>query len=154
MAITIDKSFEVEQSREEVWSFLVDPERVVECLPGAKLLETVDERTYRGEMGVQMGPIGVTFRGTIRFEELDHENFRVGMSGEAKDVRGASGVKMRMESRLYEGEDGGTRVEVSQSVALSGKLASFGRAGIIESAADFMFGRFTKCVAKRLAEGR
>ena len=153
MAITIEKTFEVEQPPEEVWAFLVDPERVVECLPGAKLLEEVDERTYRGEMGMKLGPIGVTFGGTIRFDRLDEEAREVEMSGEGKDEKGSGSVKMSMQSRLEPLEEGGTRVHVSQSVSLSGRLASFGRGGIVQNVADFMFGRFTSCVARKLAEG-
>jgi len=153
MAITIEKTFEVEQPPEAVWAFLVDPERVVECLPGAKLLEEVDERTYRGEMGMKLGPIGVTFGGTIRFDRLDEAAREVEMSGEGKDEKGSGSVKMTMQSRLEPLEDGGTRVHVAQTVSLSGRLASFGRGGIVQNVADFMFGRFTGCVTRKLAEG-
>ncbi|HKK27690.1 MAG TPA: SRPBCC family protein [Gemmatimonadota bacterium] len=153
MAITIQKTFDVEQPPEDVWAFLVDPERVVDCLPGAKLLEEVDERTYRGEMGMKLGPIGVTFTGTIRFDRLDEEALEVEMSGEGKDEKGSGSVKMHMESRLEPLDDGGTRVSVAQSINLSGRLASFGRGGIVQNVADFMFGRFTSCVTKKLAEG-
>lgn len=153
MAIQIDKEFEVDQTPEQVWDFLVDPERVVECLPGARLVEQIDERTYEGEIGVRLGPIGATFHGTIHFDELDEENLQVRMSGQGKDEKGTGSVKMSMRSRLEPREGGGTRVAVSQTVNLSGKLASFGRGGVIQSVADFMFGRFTGCVQKKLAEG-
>ncbi len=153
VAIQIDKEFEVDQSPEEVWDFLVTPERVVECLPGAKIVQEVDERTYEGELGVKLGPIGATFHGTIHFDELDEENLRVEMSGQGKDRKGTGSVKMSMRSQLEPREDGGTRVSVSQTVNLSGKLASFGRGGVIQSVADFMFGRFTSCVQKKLAGG-
>lgn len=153
MAIEIDKEFEVDQSPEEVWDFLVTPERVVECLPGAKIVKAIDERTYEGEMGVKLGPIGATFHGTIHFDELDQENLRVRMSGQGKDRKGTGSVRMTMNSSLEPRDGGGTRVSVSQTVNLSGKLASFGRGGVIQSVADFMFGRFTSCVAKKLGEG-
>lgn len=152
MAIEIEKEFEVEQPPEEVWDFLVDPERVVECLPGAKLVRVVDERTYEGEMGVKLGPIGVTFHGTTHFETLDRENLTVEMTGEGKDKRGSGSVRMSMRSKLTPRDGGGTHVYVTQSVSLSGKIASFGRGGVIKGVADFMFGRFTSCVQKKLAE--
>jgi len=153
MAITIEKTFDVEQPPEEVWAFLIDPERVVDCLPGAKVLEEVDERTYRGEMAMKLGPIGVTFTGTMRFDRLDEEAREVEMSGQGKDEKGSGSVKMHMESRLEPLDGGGTRVSVQQSVSLSGRLASFGRGGIVQNVADFMFGRFTSCVTKKLAGG-
>lgn len=130
----------------------MDPHRVVECLPGAEILQEVDERTYEGEMGIKLGPVGVTFRGQIHFDKLDEEKLEVEMSGSGEDEKGSGGVKMSMHSRLEGLEDGGTRVKVQQSVSLSGRLASFGRAGVVQSVADMMFGRFTDCVKDRLAE--
>lgn len=152
MAIHIEKQFHVDQPIEQVWSFLVTPEKVVQCLPGAKLLRALDERTFEGEIGLQLGPIGAGFRGTIHFDVLDEENHHVVMSGEGKDSHGTGAVRMTMDSTLAARDGGGTHVSVSQDVSLSGKLASFGRGGVIQSVADFMFGRFTKCVADRLAE--
>lgn len=153
MAITIEKSFEVDRPVEDVWEFLVDPERVVSCLPGAEIVEQVDERTYRGEVGLKLGPIGVTFQGTVHFDELDEEAHSVTMSGDAKDRRGSGSVKMEMKSDLSAREGGGTRVEVSQSVNLSGKLASFGRGGIVQNVADHQFQRFVDCVKEKLEGG-
>lgn len=153
MAVAIDKEFEVPQPVDEVWAFLTSPERVAECLPGGKLLEEIDERTFRGEMGLKLGPIGATFEGTITFDRLDEENHVVEMSGKGKDRGGTGSAKMSMTSTLETTEEGGTRVKASQTVSLSGKLASFGRSGVVQGVADFMFGRFTDCVAKKLAEG-
>lgn len=152
MALEIEKEFEVPEPPEQVWAFLTSPERVAECLPGGKLLEKVDDRTFRGEMGMKLGPIGATFEGDIHFDRLDREAFEVDMSGKGKDREGAGSARMTMKSKLARLDDGGTRVSVSQSVSLSGKLASFGRSGVIQSVADFMFGRFTDCIEKTLAE--
>jgi len=55
-----------------------------------------------------------------------------------------------MHSSLTSLEGGGTHVDVSQSVSLAGRLASFGRGGIIQNVADFMFGRFTDCMTQKL----
>lgn len=153
MAIEISKDFEVDRPIDEVWDFLVDPARVVGCLPGAKMTGRVDDRTYEGEMGVQLGPMGVTFRGTVHFDRLDPEGYEVEMSGTGKDRNGSGNASMRMHSKLTHRDGGGTRVDVTQTVSLSGRLASFGRGGVIQSVADFLFGRFTKCVARRLEAG-
>lgn len=154
MAIEIEKSFEVPQPVDEVWSFLTDPERIVECLPGATLLEAVDERTYRGEIGLKLGPIGTRFLGEIRFDELDAGRHHMKMTGEGRDRRGSGNVRMTMLSQLQSVEDegvGGTRIWVSQSIALTGRLASFGRGGVIQSVSNVMFNRFTGCVREKLA---
>ena len=154
MAIEIEKSFDVPQTVDEVWSFLTDPERIVECLPGATLLEAVDERTYRGEIGLKLGPIGTRFLGEIRFDELDARRHHMKITGEGRDRRGSGNVRMTMLSHLQSVEEeggGGTRIWVSQSIALTGRLASFGRGGVIQSVSNVMFNRFTGCVREKLA---
>jgi len=153
MAIQIEKEFDVPESVDVVWSFLTDPTRIVACLPGATLLDAIDERTFRGTIGMKLGPVGMMFNGVIRFDELDAEDHHVVMIGEGKDDRGVGSVRMTMTSNLTTGEDGGTRVWVSQTVQLAGRLASFGRGGVIQSVADVVFGRFTGCVKAKLAEG-
>jgi carbon monoxide dehydrogenase subunit G len=40
MAFKIDRTFEVQAPVERVWQYLIDPASVVQCLPGAELLET------------------------------------------------------------------------------------------------------------------
>ncbi|MFV1987553.1 MAG: SRPBCC family protein [Gemmatimonadota bacterium] len=153
MAIRIEKEFHVPETIEEVWSFLTDPERIVSCLPGATLLDAIDDRTFRGEIGMKLGPVGTLFKGVIRFDELDPEAYHVVMTGEGKDDRGAGSVRMTMTSNLTPAQTGGTNVWVSQTVSLSGRLASFGRGGVIQAVADIVFGRFTGCVKAKLAEG-
>lgn len=152
MVIEIEKTFEVPQSVAEVWAFLTDPECIVECLPGARLVGRIDERTVEGEIGMKLGPIGTLFKGVIHFDELDATRHHVVMTGEGKDDRGTGSVRMTMTSNLTERDAGGTHVWVSQSVSLTGKLASFGRGGVIQAVADVVFGRFTACVQAKLAE--
>jgi len=152
MAIQIQNEFDVPQPLGEVWDFLVDPEQIVKCLPGAKLVEAIDEKTFKGEIGIRLGPIVASFMGVIHYDELDVERHHVVMTGEGKDERGTGSVKMQMTSTLSANEDGGTHVWVEQSLSLAGRLASFGRGGVIQSVADFMFGRFAGCVKEKLAE--
>jgi carbon monoxide dehydrogenase subunit G len=152
MAIHIEKEFDVPQPVEEVWDFLTDPECIVSCLPGATLLDAIDDRTFRGEIGMKLGPIGTVFKGVIRFDELDPSDHHVVMTGEGRDDKGIGSVKMTMTSNLRPGAEGGTHVWVSQTVSLAGRLASFGRGGVIQSVADVVFGRFTGCVKQKIAE--
>jgi carbon monoxide dehydrogenase subunit G len=72
------------------------------------------------------------------------------MHCEGNDARHSWGLKIGMHSKLASLEVGGTHVDVSQTVNLAGRLASFGRGGIIQNVADFMFGRFTDCVKGKL----
>lgn len=151
MAVEIAREFELRQPPERVWSFLTSPEEVAGCLPGGKLLERVDERTFRGELGVGLGPLGATFRGEIRFDRLDEEALEVEMSGRGTGEGGTGGARMTLRSKLALLDDGGTRVSLVQSIRLSGRLASVGTGGLVRSVAGYVLGRFADCVEKRLA---
>jgi len=48
MAIRIEETFELTAPVEAVWRFLLDPQRVVTCLPGAELERVVDESHFEG----------------------------------------------------------------------------------------------------------
>ncbi len=47
MALKIEKTFQVNEPVEKVWSFPRDPRKVATCVPGAQITEQVDEKTYR-----------------------------------------------------------------------------------------------------------
>jgi carbon monoxide dehydrogenase subunit G len=59
MAFKIEERFEVKAPVERVWKYLIDPQRVVHCLPGAELLEQQDERTFLGAIKVKVGPLSM-----------------------------------------------------------------------------------------------
>ncbi len=149
MAINLEKTFEVASPLEEVWGFLTDPERVAGCFPATKLTGSIGERAFRGEVALKLGPVGARFRGVVRFEEVDVERRHVVMTGKGQDRWGMGNVRMKMASALVPREGGGTRVWISQSLVLTGKLALLGR-GVIGSLADAVLGRFTRCVQRKL----
>ena len=93
MPIEIEKTFTVPQPIAKVWDFLTDPECIVQCLPGARLITAIDDRTFRGEINMKLGPIGTLFQGVIHFDELDADRYHVVISGEGKDDRGTGHVK-------------------------------------------------------------
>ena len=64
-----DNSFEVPLPPAEAWPLLMDIKRIAPCMPGAELTEVVDDKTYNGKIGVRLGPVALTFAGTVAFEE-------------------------------------------------------------------------------------
>jgi len=71
MAFEIVKTFVVRSSPEQVWSFLIDPERVARCLPGAAITGKLDDKTWQGTMTVKVGPVSSSYKGKVAFEKLD-----------------------------------------------------------------------------------
>src|SRR6516162_3365246 len=66
-----DNSFEVPLPPDEAWKVLLDIERIAPCMPGAELTEVVDQNTYKGKIGVRLGPVALTFAGIVKFEQID-----------------------------------------------------------------------------------
>jgi uncharacterized protein len=150
LAIRIDESFDVAAPADLVWRFLIDPAQVVQCLPGAELLEASADHTFAGRIRVKVGPVTAAYRGRARFEELDHDARRVRMVGEGQETAGGGNAKMTMVSTVEELPDGGARVRVESEVDVVGRLVQFGR-GMIEEVSKQIFRQFAECVGARLA---
>lgn len=148
-SLTITETFRVDAPPKRVWRYLLDPERVVLCLPGASLDEVVDERTCEGSVRVSLGPVTVTYRGRMVFEEVDHEARRVRMGGKGRESTGSGSATMSMVGTVAATGDGGSEVTVESDVRVSGKIVRFGR-GMIERVSREIFKEFAACVAETL----
>ncbi len=149
MSTKIEERFEVRAPPAAVWAFLVDPRRVVTCLPGAELTEVVDERTFDGAVKVKVGPVTVGYRGRVHLDEIDEAGRRVRMSGEGRESGGAGSAKMRMESSLAEKPGGVTEVTVHSEVDVVGRIVQLGR-GMIEQGSHQVFLQFADRVRASL----
>jgi uncharacterized protein len=149
MPFKIEEQFEVKAPVNRVWEYLIDPARVVVCIPGAELLETLDERTFLGAVKVKVGPIAMSYKGQIKFTEMDEQNHQVRMVGEGREAGGAGSAKVNMLSKVTASEAGGALVVVSAEVDLVGKVVQFGR-GMIEEVSKQLFRQFSACVKQQL----
>jgi uncharacterized protein len=134
---------------QHVWAFLIDPYQVASCLPGATITEKVDDQTYRGTITVKVGPVMATYKGRLCFERLAPDSYEAEITGQGQEEKGKGGAEMRMESRLYALESGGTEVTISAEVNLIGLLAQFGR-GVIQDVSDHLFQQFTTSMKSKL----
>jgi carbon monoxide dehydrogenase subunit G len=141
----LEQSFEVEAPVEEVWSALIDVERVAPCLPGAEITERDEDGTYHGDFKVRLGPTTAAYRGTLRMESLDADAHVATMRAEGRDKRGQGSAKATIVSRMTEA-GGATRVEVETDFSITGKLARFGRGGMIEDISNRLMGDFARCL--------
>ena len=127
MAIAIEERFVVRAPIASVWEFLVDPVRVVTCVPGGALEEVADERTYRGRIRVQVGPFTMTYGGRVRLAEVDPAARRVRIVGEAVDSAGADTARLTLQSFLATLPGGATEVVATAEVEVAGRAVELGR---------------------------
>jgi len=149
MGTRIEERFVVRAPPGAVWSYLIDPRRVVGCLPGAELTEVVDGRTFHGDVKVKVGPVSVSYKGRVQLAELDEAGRRVRMIGEGRESGGSGSAKMTMESRLVALPDGATEVTVTADLDVVGRLVQLGR-GMIEQVSHQLFLQFSECVRATL----
>jgi len=149
MAFKIEERFEVQAPVERVWKYLIDPARVVECLPGAELLEIKDEHNFTGAIKVKVGPLSMSYKGNAKFTEVNEQSHQVRMVGDAREVGGSGSTKVSMLSTVAPHANGGSEVVVSADVELVGRIVQFGR-GMIEEVSRQMFRQFSTCVKAKL----
>ena len=138
----------------EAWPLLIDVARVAPCIPGAKLTEAVDADTWRGELAVRLGPVGMRFVGELRFVARDPEAGTARAQASAQEARNRGSADARLDFRLLPAAQG-TRVEVVTDLVLAGQIAQYGRgAGVVAKVSRFMIGRFAESLKKQaLAAG-
>jgi carbon monoxide dehydrogenase subunit G len=144
----IENSFEVPGPPERAWELLMDVPRVIPCLPGAELTETVDESTWKAKMTVKVGPMTFAFATDVTRTEADADARRATLSAKARELRGRGGGQATIESSLAP-VDGGTRVDIVTDLSLSGPVAQYGR-GLVEDVASQLVGRFAQCLESEL----
>src|ERR1700730_18007470 len=151
-AMEFDNSFEVPLPVEEAWKLLMDIRRVAPCMPGAELTDVVDDRTYKGKIGVRLGPVALTFAGTVRFEEIDHAGHKARVAAQGSDAKGRGGANAVAAFHL-EPANGGSKVLVHTHLTLSGAVAQYGRGvGIIQLTAAQIMTQFANNLKARLAQ--
>jgi carbon monoxide dehydrogenase subunit G len=144
-AMKLEQSFEVKAPIDEVWNVLIDLERVAPCLPGAAITERDDEGTYHGTFQVKLGPTTASYRGQIKIEDADEATHTATLKAHGSDKRGQGGANATIVNTLIEIEDG-TRVEAVTDFTITGRLARFGRGGMIEDISNRLMREFAQCL--------
>jgi uncharacterized protein len=146
----LEQSFEVEAPIDRVWRALIDVERVAPCLPGASVTGRNDDGTFAGNLTIKIGPTTAAYTGRLEMEQIDESSHTATMQAQGTDKRGQGGAKATITSRLSEAGDA-TRVDVSTDYHITGRLARFGRGGMIEDISNRLLKEFAACLQSSLA---
>jgi carbon monoxide dehydrogenase subunit G len=147
--VKLEQSFEVRAPLERVWETLIDVERVAPCLPGAEISEASDEGTYRGTFSVRLGPTTAAYRGELHIQEQDEAAHRVTMHASGQDKRGQGSAKATIVSSMRS-EGDVTKVDVETDFTITGRLARFGRGGMIQDISNRLMKDFANCLRERI----
>ena len=143
--------FTVAAPIEQTWTTLLDVERVASCLPGASIEPVGEDGSYRGRMRVKVGPVSMSYGGTVRLAEVDADSHVAAFEARAKETRGTGTAAATIRNTLTETADG-TRVQVETDLDVTGRPAQFGR-GLMEEVASKMLGQFSGRLEKLVLDG-
>jgi uncharacterized protein len=146
----LENAFDVPASPEEAWRLLNDVPSVVPCMPGAELVEVVEENAWKAKLHVKLGPITLQFLADVVREQMDEHDGRVVLAVKAREAKGRGSADATIESRLA-AEGAGTHVDIATELALRGAVAQYGR-GVVADVAGKLTDQFARCIAAKLAD--
>ena len=150
MKVKADKKFLVNADIDSVWTVLTNPEKIVVCVPGAQLTETIDEDHFKGKVTIKIGPVTAKFNGDIKFSKLDSSTYELSVEGKGADISGKGGVTMNMELSLNTHETS-TEVSCIMTVSITGRIAQFG-SRMIEAVNNKLFEQFIQNFSNLLTQ--
>ncbi len=145
----LEQSFTVAAPIDQVWDALIDVERIAPCLPGAEITGQGPDGSYEGNFTVKLGPTTASYRGSLKMDSLDEASHSATMHAKGTDKRGQGGANASIVSTLRE-EGGETVVDVITDFTITGRLARFGRGGMIEDISRRMMRDFSQCLQATL----
>src|SRR5215475_11414156 len=97
-----DNTFAVTAPIDEVWKTMLDVERVVPCVPGARVVEQTGDDAYKVEIKIKLGPVSMTYKGDVEVAEADEDNHRAVLKVKAREARGQGTATAAVQMDLSE----------------------------------------------------
>jgi len=145
----IENLFEVQAPIDRVWDYMLDVEKVVPCMPGAELTETIDETHWKGKVTVKLGPVALSFAGKVEMQERDEVGHKVVLKGSGMEQRGKGAASATVTTNLEETANG-TKVSIVQDLIVQGQAAQFSR-GMMQDVTSKLTQRFADCLQANMA---
>ena len=138
MAVELDHSFSTAKPIDKSFATILDLERVVPCVEGGTVLETMGPDSVRAEIKVKMGAMSLTYNGTVEIVEQDDAAHTAVMSVKSREAGGQGHANATVSFALTDG--GGT---IHTNAQITGKAASMGE-GVVVSVLDALVESFAE----------
>jgi carbon monoxide dehydrogenase subunit G len=150
--VIIQSAFVVDAAPDDVYALLVDIERVGPCIPGARVTGKRDDGGYDAEVKLKLGPLSVTYKGTLAVEERDDVERSARLRAQLSAARGPGAAQATMTMIVAPADDGTSHVAVSTDLLVSGPFAQLGQ-GLMQDVASRLVGEMARAIEARLAAG-
>jgi carbon monoxide dehydrogenase subunit G len=137
MAVELDHRFSTSKSIDDSFAAITDLERVVPCVEGGRVLETISPESVKAEIVMTMGAMSLTFTGTVEVAEQDAGAHHALLRVKSKEAGGQGHANADVAFQL---EDGGGTIHTKAQI--TGKAASMGE-GVVIGVLDALITDFT-----------
>ena len=146
----IENEFDVDAPSSEVYALMLDPARVAPCIPGAEVVGQRDDGGYDAKVTVKVGPMKMSYAGVVAIVEHDDAARTAAMRARGSEARGQGNVDAMMRMAVADREGGGSHVDVSTEMQVTGRVAQMGQ-GIMQDVAVRMIGEMARNMEALLA---
>jgi carbon monoxide dehydrogenase subunit G len=147
--VLIENEFTSPAPIDHLWAHLLDVERVAPCMPGAELTETIDDRNWKGKVLMKLGPVSLSFAGSVSMDERDDSGHRVVLHAKGMEQKGKGAANAVVTSWLEPG-DGVTTVKMQADITLTGAVAQLSR-GLLPDISKKLTQQFADCLQASMA---
>lgn len=146
----IENAFDVAAPSSEVYALMLDPARVAPCIPGAEVVGRRDDGGYDAKVTVKVGPMKMSYAGVVAIVEHDDAARTASMRARGSEARGQGNVDATMRMAVADRDSGGSHVDVSTEMQVTGRVAQMGQ-GIMQDVAVRMIGEMARNMEALLA---
>jgi carbon monoxide dehydrogenase subunit G len=147
--VLIENRQVIDAPRAELWEFLMQVDRVGECVPGITDIRAVAPEEYEGTMKLKVGPISLKFDARLHVVERSREHWTLKLQADAAE-RGVGGnVTALFTMTLGEVDRASTELTVQTDAKILGKLGEFGQPVMRKKAATITE-QFARTIGERV----
>ena len=123
----LENSCLIPAGRSTVWDLLMDIPRAAACVPGLVEIAPDGENQFRATLQSRVGPMRLSFSGTVLVLESDESKGEARFQVEASDRKVGGAIKADMTMRLIDQAPGQTELSIVTETAFMGKLGELGQ---------------------------
>ena len=142
-----DNSFSVPKPIDEVWATMLDLERVIPCVPDARVLEKTDDDKVTAEIKIRLGSMSMQYSGPAEIVERDDDAHRAVLSAQRQGGSRAGQREGEGRDPADRGRRAGPRPSFTRTSPSPGRAAAMGE-GVIAGVTEAMINQFAENLAK------
>jgi carbon monoxide dehydrogenase subunit G len=144
----IEGGFTINASIDKLFDFLLKPDTIATCMPGAESVKMLDNTTYEVVIKQKVGPFSVKAKSVNKLTKVERPT-HIEIDGEGEDMTKLGHFKQKGVVDLKEVSPGKVEIKYQVDVSIVGKLAMFGDR-IMRAKAKDTEKEFTKRLQEKL----